>query len=387
MGAREREIHQEAVGVRLPDVGLEGAALRLVVRLHQSSDRVTRSRAPSVRGRAPCARAGRAPRRPRAWSRDRSRRRACARCGPVLLLEAEDHLERLAPASGGERQQDRLAVELDALEARRARPGTPPATLVTVDDVRGGSVSVRAPASRADLERFADVLHRDAVEHQLRRGPRTSLRVVPLDEAVDQLGGRHRSARRGRVLGRAQPLAAAVQRRLDRAGRGGEHRGDLLESHVEDLLQHDRGALLRREPLQQPRARVAQVARRGGRRTRFRRVVGAAGGRRAPRGRGAAARRSRRSSPCAAGRRAGCGSRGAAGPSARTPAAACPGPGPRRPRGCPSGGGSSRGAPAAAARSGRRSDARPSRRSSCSASGVCRCSMSPSWANPTLTPS
>jgi hypothetical protein len=62
---------------------------------------------------------------------------------------------------------------------------------------------------------------------------------------LEQLGRRQRPARCGGALGFAQAAAPAVQRRLDGAGGRREQVGDLVERHVECLLQDDGSRFLR----------------------------------------------------------------------------------------------------------------------------------------------
>ena len=52
---------------------------------------------------------------------------------PVLFLETEDHLQRLAPPTSREQQHDRLVLEIDALDAHGAGPGLRRPLIVAVD--------------------------------------------------------------------------------------------------------------------------------------------------------------------------------------------------------------------------------------------------------------
>ena len=179
----------------------------------------------------------------------------------------------------------------------------------------------------AELDAAADVLDAAAVEHQ-RDQARDVGRGVQRDEAVHQRERRAGPPRRGAALGLVEAAAPAVERRLHRADRRAQHVGDLFEAHVEGVLQHHGGALLRREALQQPLAGVAHGAGRG------RGPAGASASRERTRlgCRAAAACRSRGSSPCAAGRRAGSRSPWWIEPErGEARAAACPARGPRRP--------------------------------------------------------
>jgi hypothetical protein len=90
--------------------------------------------------------------------------------------------------------------------------------------------------------------------------------VEPTDELVDEL---HGDAAPARLVGRGlQSRAAAVQSRLHGPRAGGEGLGDLSQAHVEDVLQDNRAAFLRRKPGQQSRPRLAKLGPVGGRRNR-----------------------------------------------------------------------------------------------------------------------
>ena len=90
---------------------------------------------------------------------------------------------------------------------------------------------------------YADHLDGGLVEQE-RREPAHVARVECLAERVER--GRRRRAGIG-GLGLDQLSSSTVQGGLDRAHGGRKRLGDLLEREVEDVLEHHRGALLRRE--------------------------------------------------------------------------------------------------------------------------------------------
>src|SRR5436309_11645738 len=119
---------------------------------------------------------------------------------PVLFLETEDHLQRLAPPTCREQQHDRLALEIDALDAHGVGPGLRRPLLVAVDHLveqLGGALGVVATA---DVERVADVLPRATVEHDADQA-RAVRAGVQLDEPIEELRGRDRPPRSCRALG------------------------------------------------------------------------------------------------------------------------------------------------------------------------------------------
>ena len=127
--------------------------------------------------------------------------------------------------------------------------------------VHGGVEPAVLPAEclAADLHAAADVLDGGGVEHQTQQGRKVQ-DVVRRNEAIDERAGRRRTARRGFAFGLAQSGSAAMDRRLHRADGRPEHVADLLETHLEDVLQHHGGSLLWREPLQHGGAGVAHRA-------------------------------------------------------------------------------------------------------------------------------
>src|SRR5881392_4080784 len=112
---------------------------------------------------------------------------------PVLFLETEDDLQGLAPPACREQQYDWLALELDALNAHGVGPGLRRPLVVPMDHLVEEVGRALGGMLAADVERVPDVLGRGAVEHE---GNETLhvLGVVPRDETVEQLRGRHRPA-------------------------------------------------------------------------------------------------------------------------------------------------------------------------------------------------
>src|SRR5436190_11221759 len=107
---------------------------------------------------------------------------------PVLFLETEDHLQRLAPPTCREQQHDRLALEIDALDVHGVGPGLRRPLLVAVDHLIEELGGALGGVAAADVERVADVLPRATVEHEADQA-RDVLGGVQLDEPVEELRG------------------------------------------------------------------------------------------------------------------------------------------------------------------------------------------------------
>jgi hypothetical protein len=171
------------------------------------------------------------------------------------LVDPQDLLEGLASASGCEAQDQGLPLELATFDAHRLRPELRRPLVVSMHRLVQEMV-LALEALTTELESAPDVLRGAAVDHEIHE-PLHVLCVVPLDELVDEFRRRSRSARGCSPLGLPQSSPAPMERRLDGPLCGREDFGDLLETRVEDVLQEHRRTLLWREPLQQPRARIA----------------------------------------------------------------------------------------------------------------------------------
>src|SRR5262245_17173769 len=137
---------------------------------------------------------------------------ADARDPSLLLIEAEDHLERLASPTGRKEQDDRLALEFDPLDAHGVGTSLRGPLLVPVHHLAQELGRALPGLPTADVVRVADVLPRAAVQHECDQAGHV-LGVVSFDEPVDELRGRHRrrdAASPWRSRRRSRPRCSAA---------------------------------------------------------------------------------------------------------------------------------------------------------------------------------